>query len=469
MHLLKQPAASPLPSLVPVLVVLAMVGPARAQEIDLDRLEHVADSVAHHHIAAGSEPGITVAVARDGEIVFSKGYGVADAELGVAAGPETVYRIGSITKQFTAAAVMRLVEAGELSLDDPITDWLPDYPTQGHAVTIRHLLNHTSGIKSYTGLGDAFWSVSRDDLSEAELIDLFDDLEFDFEPGQEYRYNNSGYYLLGVIIGKVTGVPYPRYIEESLLAPLGLEHTLYCDNRRVVPDRAEGYAYDENGLVNADYISMANPGAAGALCSTVGDLARWTELLHDGEVVSPASLEVMTTPSVLGSGDTTSYGFGLGLGELEGHRMVSHGGGINGFTSYLARYPGEELTIAVLTNSGSGDPGGIEEALARTVFGLEFETIADLELSDAELRRFVGQYVLKAGERELPIRFFAEGRYLMAQAEGQQPNRLRYQGDDVFIPDFGDDVRIEFEGDGELAKAVALHQGGGTYRGERVN
>lgn len=465
---------SPSPRLVlPVLLVgLAGSAPAAAQElqVDLDRLEHVADSVALHHIASDVTPGMTVAVARDGEILFQEGYGVADAEMGVAATPATVYRIGSITKQFTAAVVMQLIEQGELSLEDRLTDYLPEYPAQGHRVTIRHLLNHTSGIRSYTGLGETFWSVSRLDLSEDELVDLFDELALDFEPGAEYRYNNSAYYLLGVIVGEVTGTPYPDHLEESLLAPLGLDRTLYCDNTRIVPERAEGYAYSEDGeLVNAEYISMANPGAAGAMCSTVGDLVRWTELLHDGDVVSPSSLEAMTTPTVLTAGDTTSYGFGLGLGELEGHRKIHHGGGINGFSSYLAHYPAESLTIAVLTNSDGGDPAAIEDALARTIFGLPFEVVADLPLTDEAMRRYVGRYVLISGSEELPIRVYVEEGHLMVQAEGQSPNRLRYQGDDVFVPGSSGAVRVVFHGDGRQADRVVLYQGGAEYRGERVH
>lgn len=447
--------------------IAAFTGTAGAQELDVDRLEHVADSMAYHYIAEGEMPGVTLAVAQDGEVLFRKGYGVADAEMEVAAGPETVYRIGSLTKQFTAAAVMRMVEEGELSLDDPITDYLPDYPTQGHTVTIRHLLNHTSGIRSYTSLGEDFWAVARLDLSEDELMDLFADLEFDFEPGADYNYNNSAYYLLGVILGKVTGTPYPQYIERSLMEPLGLDRTLYCDTRRIVEDRAHGYAYDHGELVNAEFISMANPGAAGALCSTVGDLVRWTELLFDGHVVRPSSLEAMTTPTGLNTGDTASYGFGLGLGEMEGHRRIAHGGGINGFASYLSRYPEADLTIAVLTNASGGNASGIEQALARTALGLDLMTIDDLPLSDAEMRRYTGRFVLQVGGDAVPIRFFAEDGHLYAQVEGQSANRLRYQGDDEFVPDFDDNVRMVFEGDGPRADAVTLYQGGGEYRGER--
>lgn len=442
---------------------------ALAQELDLHRLEAVADSVAEARLHRPVSPGLSVAVAVDGDIVFSKGYGLADAEQDVPASPETVYRIGSITKQFTAAAIMRLVEAGELSLEDPITAFLPDYPVQGHEVTLRHLLNHTSGIKSYTGLDESHWQREfRLDLTHDEVMELFAELPFDFEPGARYSYNNSAYYLLGVIIENVTGTSYPEYIERSLFDPLGLNHTLYCDVRRIVPDRAEGYEYDGGELVNAAYLSMDIPGAAGALCSTVGDLVDWTRMLHDGDVVSPGSFEAMTAPTVLTTGDTTGYGFGLALGELEGHRWIAHGGGINGFASYLAYYPVEALTIAVLTNSGSGQPAQYAEKLARAAFGLELPTVKDLPVGEEEIARYVGTYALDLGERILDIRVFADDDGgLMAQATGQNAFHLRYQGDHVFIPTFDDTVRLVFNMEDGQAASVTLHQGGAVVQGER--
>ncbi|MDX1494052.1 MAG: serine hydrolase domain-containing protein, partial [Longimicrobiales bacterium] len=220
----------------PVLLSLALMAgitaapaQAAAQSMDLERLNVVADSVAHDHLARNVTPGVTIAVARDGEIVFQEGYGLADVENGVAARPETVYRIGSITKQFTAAGIMQLVEDGSLSLDDPITDYLPGYDTQGHPVTVRHLLNHTSGIKSYTGMGPTFWEQARLDLSDQELVEVFSHEPFDFEPGENYLYNNSAYFLLGMILGEVTGTPYARWVEESVFEPLGMKSSRYCD------------------------------------------------------------------------------------------------------------------------------------------------------------------------------------------------------------------------------------------------
>ena len=345
--------------------------PASRAPFDLKRLGDAADAVAGRHVAAGTTPGMTVAVARDGQVVLARGYGRADVELGVAAGPDTVYRIGSVTKQFTAAAVLRLAEAGKLALDDPITKHLPDYPAQGRRVTVRHLLNHTSGIRNYTGLDPRHRRREfRLDLSYAEMTGLFAHLPLDFEPGAQFRYTNSGYYLLGEIVGRVTGTPYAQYVERELLGPLGLRDTRYADDRRVIPNRAAGYELDGGELVNAGYVSMSVPGAAGALCSTAGDLVRWTHLLHAGRVVAPASLRQMTAPTPLPGGGSADYGFGLKVGRRHGRPAVFHGGTIDGFTAFVAHYPADGLTIAVLANGKGVRSDQVEAAVAPAALGV---------------------------------------------------------------------------------------------------
>jgi D-alanyl-D-alanine carboxypeptidase len=276
-----------------------------------------------------------------------------------------VYRVGSITKQFTAAAIMQLVEAGKMALDDPIEKYLPDYPVAGRRITIRHLLTHTSGIKSYTGLGPKFWDISRIDHSHEKLIALFKDEPPDFQPGEKFLYNNSGYYLLGVIIEKVAGESYGSHVKKTLFDPLGLSSTMYCDNEPVVKQRAAGYQVTLGVVQNAAPLSMKAPFSAGALCSTVIELVAWTSALMDGKAVSRASLEQMTPPATLNDGRKTSYGFGLGLGNRDGETMISHGGGINGFTSHVTYLRGSETTVVVLTNHGGAKPAVIATELLR--------------------------------------------------------------------------------------------------------
>ncbi|GAA4465451.1 hypothetical protein GCM10023189_46100 [Nibrella saemangeumensis] len=425
--------------------------------LDRKRIAAVADSLARMYMSAGTVPGLTIAVAKDGEIVVARGYGKTDIEMGVAAHPDAVLKIGSITKQFTAAIIMRLVEAGKLELDDPITKYLPDYPVQGRLVTIHHLLNHTSGIRSYTGLDKAHRQREfRLDLSYAEMVNLFGKQPFDFEPGTKYQYNNSGYYLLGEIISRLTGMPYAEYVEHELLQPLGLTHTYYCDDRRIIQNRAKGYEFEGNKLTNTNYISMAIPGPAGALCSTVGDLVRWTHLLHSGKVVTPISLQLMTSPTVLESGDTLGYGYGLQLSEIGGYFQVYHGGSVNGFLSGLAHYPEAGLTVAVLTNSGKGSPGLLVKELARTALNAPMR---DLPLTAQEVARYEGTYKYQSTVRTRDIRVFGENGKLHVQAAGLRPYRLLYQGNHTFIPTVDDDDRLIFSVTNGIAQGFKHHEG----------
>jgi len=329
------------------------------------------DSLALASIEGGSVAALSIGVKRGGDLLLTKGYGLADIENSVSATAETVYRIGSITKQFTAAAVMQLVEAGKIDIDASMTEYLPDYPAAGQDVTIRHLLTHTSGIKSYTGL--ASWAPKKTlDLSDEELVDLFKDEPVDFAPGERFLYNNSGFYLLGMIIEAVSGESYRDYLDAHVFGPLGMSRSLYCDERPIVPGRAEGYEQDGGELINAEYLSMNQPGAAGALCSTVPDLLLWTSALRSGRVVSGASYGQMTISVTLNSGDdTTGYGFGLGVGDLGGNSSVAHGGGINGFSTMMAHYMESDLDIVVLSNTASEDAGRVAQTIARWALGLE--------------------------------------------------------------------------------------------------
>lgn len=332
------------------------------------------DSLAEATLRDGPVAGLTIGVKRGADLLLVKGYGVADIENSVPMTAETVYRIGSLTKQFTAAAVMQLVEAGLIGLDDPMTQYLPNYPTQGHEVSIRHLLTHTSGIKSYTSLGDVFWlKAGLLDLTHTEMLELFQDEPFDFAPGEAYRYNNSGYYLLGMIIEEVSGETYDDYVDVHLFGPLGLSRSSYCHEAQIIRGRAEGYEQGAGGLLNDGSISMNTPGAAGALCSTVPDLLSWTAALRSGRVVSSASYQAMTTSGLLNDGSATGYGLALGVVPLGEHARVAHTGGINGFSTVMAHYPGSDLDIVVLSNTGSRAPGQIEGRIARWALGLALE------------------------------------------------------------------------------------------------
>lgn len=445
-------------------LVLAATPQLLAQRPDRGALLARVDSIVQAEMARSNTPGMSVAVQQKGELLLARGYGMADVETSVPATAETVYRIGSITKQFTSASIMQLVEAGKLRLDDPITKYLPDYPTQGNTVTIHHLLTHISGIKSYTSLGPRFWSeISRLDVSDSALVATFKDQPFDFAPGAKYQYNNSAYYLLGVIIEKVTGLPYRKYINEKLLPPLGLRSTMYCEEGLIIPHRAQGYEYRNGKLSNDDPISMNTPGAAGALCSTVLDLLEWRSALFGGRVVSNASLERMTTPARLNDGSATNYGYGLGIGKLEGHRAVSHGGGINGFITQLAYYPDDDVTVAVLGNLGSAPSSRVAQLIARVVLGIGLPVVKDVATTAEERGRLVGTYDL--GQGRFTIR--EEGGNLMFQGPGGL-QRLKSQGDGRYVPERQEDWSLRFSPATGPAQEVVVNVGDTVLRGKRV-
>lgn len=336
------------------------------------------DSLAAALLRDGPVAGLTIGVKRGADLLLVKGYGMADIENSVPATAESVYRIGSVTKQFTAAAVLQLIEAGRVSLDDRIEQFLPDYPTHGHLVTVRHLLTHTSGIPSFTGL-DAFGEKQTLDLSHTELLEIFQDEPFDFAPGEEYRYNNSAYYLLGMLVEQVSGEDFDAYLQNHIFDHLGLSRSSYCHEATLIPGRAEGYEQGPGGLVNDGFISMNAPGGAGAMCSTVPDLLSWAEALRSGRVVSEASYRAMSTSGELVDGTETGYGFALAIGkkvhpatggsEFEKPLRVAHTGSINGFRSVIAYYPDFDVDIVVLANTLSPAALDVEVQIARWIFG----------------------------------------------------------------------------------------------------
>ncbi len=429
-----------------------------------DALVETIDAIVMEALEDGPTAAISVAVAQGSEIVAAKGYGYADVENEVPATAHTVYRLGSVTKQFTSVALMRLVEAGEISLDDEITRFLPDYSTQGQTVRVHHLLNHTSGIKSYTAMGEEFWGKSRLDLSHDDLVEMIADEPFDFAPGTGYAYNNSGYYLLGMILEEVTGDPYAEHLSETIFEPLGLEATSYCRNEPIIMHRAAGYARREGELVNAEILSMTSPFSAGALCSTVLDLVEWQWALNSNRLVDAATYERMITPETLADGAPLTYGYGLSLGAIEGHAKISHGGGINGFNTTLAYYPDDDVTIVVLANTEGANPGRVERLIAQAVLDLPEPEVADLPIPAEEIARNVGTYAL--GNLLLEVSE-DEGRLVM-QTTGQEALRLLYQGDHRFIASDDEEISVVFAADGEVAEQLTVFQGGGVYEAQRI-
>ncbi len=447
-----------LPSLLQFALILCAAPGAQAPQ----PLALKIDALAAEQLAKPGGVGLSIAVAQHGKILLAKGYGKADAEFDVPANEHTMFRIGSVTKQFTAALVMRLVEQEKLALHDELAQYVPDFPLQGREVTIQQLLQHTSGIKSYTEITEAWQKVWPLELTHAELLALVKDAPFDFEPGSDFRYSNTGYYLLGMVIENVTGKSYAEELQAELCAPLGLARTRYDSNRDLIKNRAQGYALDGERLVNDQMIGMAQPGAAGGILSTAGDLVRWQMALSSGQVVQPESFKRMCTPTVLPNGHDTCYGFGLKINEWAGQPRVQHGGGIFGFNSMLLWLPGEDLHIAVISNGEALSSEELADSIAYAVLGIEPPVVRD-EPIPAELGASLsGDYVF-AGIG-LDARVFEREGKLMVQGSGQEAFRILWQGGLEFRAEFDTDVRLVFAADGE---SLVIYQGGGKADGVR--
>ena len=311
-----------------------------------------------------------VLVARNGVTVFEKAYGLADREWGIPNDPETKFRVGSITKEFTATAILQLAESGKLSIDDPVSKYYSAAPPAWSAITIRNLLTHTSGIPTYTDIPHFFDNEARLDRTPEEIIKLTQDKPLEFEPGTKFLYDNTGYILLGYIIEKVSGESYAQYVQHHIFDPLGMTSSGYDVSKTIIAKRAAGYSRDHGEYINTPYLSMTEPFAAGSLYSTLGDMLIWDQALYAAKPLRPSSLQAMFTD--YGHG----YGFGWFIDNQFGHQHISHGGGINGFVSRFDRYANDKLTIIVFANEDSAPVGTIADHLAALYLSIPPRTAA---------------------------------------------------------------------------------------------
>src|SRR5215510_13803892 len=317
-------------------------------------------------------PGVSIAVVRNGEIAKAKGYGLANFELNAPATADTIFQSGSVGKQFTATLVMMLVEEGRMSLDDHISKYVPNAPAIWKDITLRHLLTHTSGISNriYSQIN------MRQDYSEDELVEKIAAFPLDFQPGEKWNYSNSGYVLLGILIHKATGKFYGDLLREQIFTPLGMSTARIINEAEIVPNRAAGYRLVKGELKNQEWVSPAlNTTADGSLYLTALDMAKWDAALYTQKLLKQSSLDMMWTPVKLNDGKTRQYGFGWAFGETHGHRIIEHGGAWQGFTTHIARYVDDKLTIVVLTNLAGANPTKIAHGIA----GLDNAELAPIE------------------------------------------------------------------------------------------
>lgn len=424
-----------------------------------------ADKLAAEALSETGAVGLSVAVARNGKVIVSKGYGLAEVEHGVRADGDSLFRMGSITKQFTAAAIMRLVEQGKLGLDDPITNYLPTYNAQGREITIRHLLTHSSGIKSYTELKRVMADEPEREFTHQEMLDMVQNEPLAFEPGAQVAYCNTGYYLLGMIIENVSGKDYCAYLQEEFFGPLGLTRTRCDSNTEIIKGRAQGYSVVGDTLVNDRGLATGTTFAAGGLLASAHDLVVWADALARGKVVSLASYKLMSTPYELAGGRMSEYGFGMIIETLDGHTRISHGGNIFGFNSLLAHFPDDGLTVAVISNSQSISAKWIAEALSRGALGFTEPTA--VAISETEAARCEGVYEFPGEGWGVTITQ-RDGK-LYSQASDDSVFAMTYVGKGEFKSRLYDsDVRFSFDLAGDKPSPILkLHDGGAELTAKR--
>jgi CubicO group peptidase (beta-lactamase class C family) len=393
----------------------------------------------------------TVLVMQKGKAIYKKAFGMADREWNVANTENTKYRIGSVTKQFTAACILQLAEQGKLSVDDKLSKFIPDYP-KGDSITVHMLLNHTSGITNYTNLPE-FWPKAILPLSTDSMIALFKNKPLDFSPGTKWNYSNSGFFLLGVIVEKASGKSFTEYLLDNIIKKLGLKNTLMDNLDSVLAYRAKGYGKNRDGVwQQAMLISMEGPYSAGAMVSTVEDLYQWTKALHNNQVLTAASTQKMLTPY------KENYGYGIGIDSLKTHKRVSHNGGIPGFSSYLSYFPADDICVAVISNNGSNSTA-VGIALESIMYNLPVQIPyipKAIKIDTAILDNYVGKYIATG-----PIELIKKDGKLYRHRDGSPDIELKPESKTRFFYADNSGRFIEFEIDktGKMIKGWFIGNG----------
>lgn len=369
-------------------VLLCAILPAAGTSASPADLGMQVDAYVRGEIEREGIPGLALGVYRDGRIVKAEGYGLANLEWNVPVKADTVFQSGSVGKQFTATAVMMLVEEGKVGLDDPVQKYFPDAPDSWKNIKIRNLLSHTSGLGEYENAArtkpDGPFYL-RLDMNEDELYKRITAMPMDFQPGEDWSYRNTNYVLLGILIRKVTGKFYGDYLEERIFKPLGMTATRIISDRDIIPHRAAGYELVKRELKNQEWVSPTfNSTADGALYFTVSDLEKWDAALYTEKLLKRSSFEQMWTVMKLNNGQSNKadYGFAWGIKQVNGHKVMEHGGAWQGFTTHIARYVDDKLTIVVLTNldAGHAQPGKI----AHRVAGMYVPALTPVEVKAIE-------------------------------------------------------------------------------------
>jgi CubicO group peptidase (beta-lactamase class C family) len=403
----------------------------------------------------------SVLVARKGTIIFEKGYGYKNKKTLLPNDPNTIFQIGSITKQFTSAIILQLKEKQKLSLQDKISKYIPDFP-QGDQITIEQLLTHTAGVYNYTNNPDFMKNESTKPIARDSLLALFRNKSLDFKPGEKFSYSNSGYILLGYIIEKVTGRSYFQVVRDNIFRPVHMDHSGFDFTHLASSDKATGYD-PPAPLVPAEIVDSSVSFSAGAVYTTVGDLYKWDRALYSGSILSQPSEEAAFTPHL------ARYGYGWMIDSLYGKRVVEHGGGITGFVSFILRVPEDETCIIVLDNAPSqAQPGKMANDLYALLNGKEYTTPRShvaIHLDSAILKQYTGDYQLRPN---FVITITYENGSLMSRATGQGKAELFPEKENFFFLKVVD-AQLEFiKGANNEVESLVLHQNGRLVPGKKI-
>lgn len=398
---------------------LNLVSPSKTfSAADTNKMIAACDTI-FQQTYTNNSPGAAVLIAKGDKILYRKAFGMANLELKVKMKPESVFQLASITKQFTSVAIMMLVEQGKLSLNDPLSKFIKDFP-RGNEITVHHLLNHTSGIKSYTNLPE-FRTKTRMDITPEEIIQFFKNLPLEFNPNEKYEYSNSGYLLLGYIIEQLSGMSYGAFIQKNIFDKLGMKHSYYADSYKIIPNRANGYQLYDGKYENAEYMSTTIPYAAGSLMSTIDDMFLWSKAIHHNLLISESSKRIALSNHRLVNGKATNYGYGWAINEIAGVSSIEHTGGINGFTTSGIYIPDSNIYSIILTNidDGKGPESSNIKAIT-TLLGKSIKERSVVNLSENEMKKWVGAY-----QFEDVVRFITYDQgVLYSTREGGRPMQL---------------------------------------------
>lgn len=358
--------------------------------IEAQSLESKIDKILSNQFKS-NEPGVSALVAKNGKVIYRKAFGKANLELNVDMTSENVFEVGSITKQFTSVAILMLLEEGKLNLEDDITKFIPDYPTKGKKITVHHLLTHTSGIKSYTSMS-TFGKVMTIDQSPLKFINFFKNEPMDFNPGEKYKYNNSGYFILGYIIEKVSGVSYPKFIKERIFDKINMNSSYYGSHTKLIKNRASGYQ-KRGDFLNTQYISLTLPFAAGSIMSTVDDMLKWQTAITNNVFVKETTIDKAFTNYTLNKGDKINYGYGWSLNEINNIPTIEHGGAIPGYKSMGVFVPSKNVYVILFSNCGCNSPTNTAlEIAALAIDKPNLSKESAIKLSKEQLKKWVGTY-----------------------------------------------------------------------------